>query len=114
LAFDHVKDDLFAVADGSQKLLWVVFYNGGLVHKYVLVRIVAMNKTVTITHIEPLYLASNRLGQDFAIDGLNFVGIVFDVEIFNVGQRRIASFLLVLGHDVFWLLNSVAYGVIRC
>jgi hypothetical protein len=61
---NDVKENFFAVADGSEVLVFVVFGDCGLVHENVFVGVVSVDETVAVSNVEPFHTTGDTVSDD--------------------------------------------------
>jgi len=65
LSLDDVELDNLLVTHTAEVLVWIVLHDGCLMHKHVLLRVIAVDEPVTVAHIEPFHRAGDFCCDDF-------------------------------------------------
>jgi hypothetical protein len=60
-SLNNVEKYFFAVADGSEVFVLVVFGDCRLVHEHVLVGVVSVDETVAVSHVEPFHATGHAM-----------------------------------------------------
>jgi hypothetical protein len=103
LAFYNVKYDFFAIANGAKKFFWIIFDDCRLMNEDIFIRIVTMNKSISVADIEPFYLTGDRCCKNLSVKLLLgvFVGHLRGITGILFGVRLAHDFMLVIIFFIF-------------